>query len=286
MENNSFEHDLVSLKRQSLIFSVAGVILFVGGAFLGFRINPVAGVVCIGLGICLIVYAGSIGKKLRNLTSPVIRSVLEEKMEVDSFEPNQHFDRKLVKNTKLFTGWSSISGSDLVTGKYRGIPVRFCDLKLTHEESSGNDSTVTVTDFSGTFIEVTAHRSIGSEVRIKEQGKGLFGRSKVIETENEAFNRQFTVTGDSQQDAFYILTPQFMETIINADKYANAKTQMLFTGNQIYIGLYNSKDLFETGKEKTMEGLRDSCRRDLVYVTDFLDLLFGNTALFDPGRMK
>ena len=72
----------------------------------------------------------------------------------------------------------------------------------------------------------------------------------------------------------------FMETIVKADAYADAKTQILFRENKIYIGLYNSKDLFEGRGEKTQEGYRSSCQKDLQYITDFLDIMRLNTALF------
>ena len=77
-----------------------------------------------------------------------------------------------------------------------------------------------------------------------------------------------------------------METLIRADKYANARTQMLFRDNKIYIGLYNSKDLFEMKGQKTMDGMRASLESDLRYITDYMDILLENTALFDPGRMN
>ena len=285
MDNNqNFEQDLSSKKRLSIICMIAGVVLLFGGFALFSMRGVIPGLVPVAAGIAVLIYGGKISKELTELTVPIRKSVLEEKLELQSYNVSEHFPKDLVRSTKLFTGWSSISGSDLVAGLYRGIPVRFCDLHLTHQESNGK-TTTTVTDFKGTFLEITAHRSISSEVRVKEQGKGLF-RSKVIEMENEAFNKKFTVTGESTQDAFYVLTPQFMETIMKADQYADARTQMLFSGSQIYVGLYNSRDLFEVKSQKTLEGYRAACRSDLAYVTNFLDILFENTALFDRGRMK
>ena len=280
MENNndSFASGLSSLKMRSMIGIVGAVVCGILG-FVLMRFHIALGFLGFAGAVGMIVYSSRISKQLRDFTTPIRRSVLEEKLDLESYDTSGHFPKDLVKSTKLFTGWSSISGSDLVAGRYQGIPIRFCDLKLTHEESDGNDHTRTVTDFSGTFLELTCDRTIEGEVRVKEQHKGIFTR-KVVETENEAFNKQFTVTADNPQEVFYILTPQFMETIVKADAYADAKTQILFRENKIYIGLYNSKDLFEGRGEKTQEGYRSSCQKDLQYITDFLDIMRLNTALF------
>ncbi len=278
MTPEQFGGDLSGLRRKSTICFVAAVVALIVTIIL-VRINFIPAIIT-GAAAAGMFFAGSrFGKQAKEMTIPLRREVLESRMELDSYEPDSHFPRDLVKSTKLFSGWSSIHGSDLVTGRYRGVPLRFCDLKLTHEESDGDNSTRTVTDFSGTFLEIRCDRSISGAVRIKEKRKGLF-EGKVVETENEAFNKQFTVTADNPQEAFYVLTPQFMETIVKADAYANAKTQMLFKDNLIYVGLYNSKDLFEGKGKKTMEDYRLSCEQDLAYVTNFLDMLFVNSALF------
>ena len=285
MEERDFAGAIRSKKRNIVLCAILGVVLLFAGVIMIPLEKVPLGIAGIAVGIGLFIYSAKLSKDLKKFAAPLVQSVLEEKLEVESYEPTKYFDRKLVKDTKLFTGWSSITGSDLVTAKYRGISLSFCDLDLTHEESSGKDSTTTITDFEGVFMEVTTHRSVGSPVWVKEQGKGLFN-SKVIEMESETFNKKFTVTGDSTQDAFYVLTPHFMETLIRADKYANARTQMLFRDNKIYIGLYNSKDLCEMKGQKTMDGMRASLESDLRYITDYMDILLENTALFDPGRMN
>ena len=285
MNLNNFESDLAAKKRLNIIFAVIGAVGLIGG-IPAFTLQPVLGVLIVAAGIAGIVLSVKTAKAIKNLTVPIRRSVLEEYLQLQSYEPDRHFEKDMVKQTKLFSGWSSISGSDLVEGKYRNVPLRFCDLKLTHQESSGKH-TRTVTDFSGTFLEIGCDRSLQGELRIREKTWGsftLFGRSRIVEMENEAFNKQFEVMADSAQEAFYVLTPHFMETLVHADAYADSRTQILFRGNQIIVGLYNSKDLFEGKGEKTMEGYRQSCIRDLAYVTDFLDILFENTALFDHER--
>lgn len=71
-----------------------------------------------------------------------------------------------------------------------------------------------------------------------------------VETENAQFNQQFKVDTSDPQLAFYILTPQFMEHIVQADMIVNGYTNIEFNQGIVTLALNNGTDAFELGKYK------------------------------------
>lgn len=303
---NDVMKQLKSLKLKSVAMKVAGVVAFIV-IFIGFTVlfdkpkstlvyssaSSNSGSIATVIGFVL---GGAVGYLLfrmskkytdqaKYLTGNIGQTVLQEVLKDLKYDPQRYFPSQEVHQTNLYPGFEHATGSDYVRGLYRNVPLRFSDLHLTHTETDSDGHTSTVTDFKGTFIAITCDKKINGEVTLKE-GKGfpLF-KGKRIETENEAFNKQFIITGSSQQDAFYILTPQFMETIVNADQYANAKTRMYFSGNTIYVGLQNNRNLFEAKGAGTMYAVTSSMRSDLKYVTRFVDIILTNPSLFDQTKI-
>lgn len=62
----------------------------------------------------------------------------------------------------------------------------------------------------------------------------------IVETENPAFNNEFTTYCEKASDAFYILTPQIMEQMIEAQKIYK-RLVFNFDGNDLYIIIYHDK---------------------------------------------
>ena len=62
----------------------------------------------------------------------------------------------------------------------------------------------------------------------------------IVETENPAFNNEFTTYCEKASDAFYILTPQIMEQMIEAQKIYK-RLVFNFDGDNLYIIIYHDK---------------------------------------------
>ena len=75
------------------------------------------------------------------------------------------------------------------------------------------------TVFEGSWIIIEHNRTLPSPVWIRED-KSVHKELK-IETENIAFNNQFTAESEDGHTAFLILTPNFMESLITFNKKSN-----------------------------------------------------------------
>ena len=194
-------------------------------------------------------------------------------------------------------GWDTASGSDLVTAKYKGHTVNFSDIELCEkvesEDDHGNTKTQYALRFKGQWLVCELGREVPAKLRLRENiertgklSRKLFGgriESKDdVKTENEAFNKRFQILTEDPHSAFYILTPHFMEFIMNADDAADTRTYLSFLENRVHILAYNRKDSFELkkGDGANLEQIRQRMRGDLNYITSILDELLRNEYLF------
>ena len=95
---------------------------------------------------------------------------------------------------------------------------------------------------------------------------------------------KFHIETSNPVSAFIILTPHFMEIIVDADRQAQGKTYMCFNEKQVHIALDNGRDLFEVVERKEVvqdiSALRERHLSEIKYLTDIMDLILGNEKLF------
>ena len=216
----------------------------------------------------------------------VVREILAERIAIEQYNPNQYFNRDFLEHCSILPNYDRSSGSDYISGTYRGVPITYCDLHLEVEQEStdsdGNTTTSYYTVFRGPVINLALRQPLNGYVRIHERRnprkeKGFFSGiingaadlfnidRNTVETENAQFNQQFKVDTSDPQLAFYILTPQFMEHIVQADMIVNGYTNIEFNQGIVTLALNNGTDAFELGKYKKNEHFLDEARQRFRY---------------------
>jgi hypothetical protein len=215
----------------------------------------------------------------------IVRGVLSETFELTNYSPGCHIAAEAIEDTKLIPSWNRLNGSDLIEGKYRGVRFSFSDLLLRHESGSGKNRKAK-TRFKGQWLIIELAKEIPHAVLLREDS----GKEKSdIETENIEFNRKFQIKTEDPHTAFYLLTPHFMEYILQTKKRANAKMHMNFGGNRVHIALHSGRDLFEPCSKKlhdmkNIEMLRNQMQWDAKYITNIIDELLLNEGLFNAEK--
>ena len=233
-----------------------------------------------------------------------IRKMLANMFELESYEPDGYFSPEQIRETRLKSYDKSrgtdlvSSGSDLVKGKYKGVPFAFCDLLLTEGlRGPGSDDDNTITRLKGQWIEFKLNRQIDSTLYVMERKYSKkkeylnrpdeFGVIQEAFTDNDLFNKNFQIFTNDPQTMFYILTPHFMEYILTADKAADSLSDFCFTGDRVRIALANERDLFDLdimgkdiAKSKDLDWVSDKFKSDLRFITDIFDALLKNEYLF------
>lgn len=256
--------------------------------------NTMLGICIILVGVVAIVLSAKYLERLNDqqdqmkdlVGQSVVREILAERIAVEQYIPNQYFNKDFLEHCGVLPNYDRCGGSDFISGTYRGVPITYCDLHLEVEQEStdsdGNTTTSYYTVFRGPVINLAMRQPLNGYVRIRERKnprkeKGFFSGiingaadlfnidRNTIETENAQFNQQFKVDTSDPQLAFYILTPQFMEHIVQADMIVNGYTNIEFNQGIVTLALNNGTDAFELGKYKKNDHFLDEARQRFRY---------------------
>ena len=206
-----------------------------------------------------------------------VTCVLGEVFELELHSPNGCVAGSQINETGLIGGWKKCAGSDLVKGKYKGVPIEFSDITLKDGEK---------TAFKGQWIEIGLKKPLESVVYLAERtgvAGGSGGTMQEIQTNNSTFNKKYQIFTDNPQAVPGILTQRFMENIIAADKAADSDTLFCFKGDRVRIAMKNKRDLFFIGKLKKVKNanwLKSRIMTDIRCITAVLDELLQNEYLF------
>ena len=231
------------------------------------------------------------GKQLKLLASDnVTRIVLAEVFELAAYDPVGLLPKGEVAGAGLVESWNTMSGSDLIKGRYKGADFSFSDIRLTYINETNQDAKV-IERFEGQWLIVGLSTELPSPLwLIARKGLGKLAKSDV-ETGNAAFDKAFKVKTQDPQVARYVLTPQFMDSLLRMGQKADAGVHVGFTGRQCNIALYSKRDLFEmkgvrlSGKNG-IEQLHGKIRQDAKCITDILDELLVHGHLFGGGGSR
>lgn len=312
---HSYQSKIKGFKVVWALCIVVSVLAVISAGVFGGLINHSSGSVKLllaGVGACFLVVfimvrlMSKTEKQMKTFIGEnITKHILAQFIRLTGYEPLKYMPENEMRESGALPSYNQISGSDYVKGTYKGKEVEFCDLKLEYEESDtdsdGNTTTSCVTVFQGHLLKIRLGRHLDGGVRVlerrvKRKKKGSSGVmnsfwSKMgltpyqdVEMEDEEFNRAFGVKAQNPHTAFYILTPQFMQSIIRMDRIANAHTNICFVGDYAYISLNNGRDSFEIKNTfKNVESLaaaRNRMYQDMQYITAVMDEILKNQYLF------
>lgn len=159
-----------------------------------------------------------------------------------------------VKSYRLVDTYSTFESDDYIEGRYQNCFFRRSDIHIQEIVQSGKSRT-RVTRFKGQWLIMDFDKQFSKYTVIKEKqmlanGKpgGFFnsidGASK-IEFEDEKFNKQFVVYTTDGHEAFYLLTPHFMEKIIQLEYKHQGRVYVGFINSQLHVAIDSRENLFE-----------------------------------------
>lgn len=99
-------------------------------------------------------------------------------------------------------------------------------------------------------------------------------RSGTIQTENDAFNKHFNLTGGDTQEALRILNLNRVERLLQLAESSFGKFAVnLNVDGKLYIAVHSGRGFFDAGKGREMpEQLRQRFTRELKWFTDMVDV--------------
>jgi hypothetical protein len=152
-------------------------------------------------------------------------------------------------------------GDDLVAGKIKATAIKFSEVhhqqrQVTYD-SKGNRRESWVTIFRGIFFIADFNKNFNGRTFILPDAGNSFlglaklfekwsmGRGELVALENPDFEKSFTVYGNDQVEARYILSTSLMARLVLFRQKMNTRVYLSFVNSKVFVAVANNKELFE-----------------------------------------
>ena len=273
------EAQIQALRSKELMFKIltyacgAGMILmFMTGMI------PIAIIMLVASLACGYQLSSATSTLKKTLSDNIIGSVMKEALG-DDVEYNPW--GKINPGSMVFPfSYNTADGSDHIKAVYNGLNIELGDIELIDEQEytdeDGHTETSRISQFKGQWLTCDFGQELAGEVYISEWGKKDRKRMKSnVTMDNEQFSNRFCVRANNPQEAYYILTPNMMEYIINmANKSGGTVYLSFLRDGKMHVAVKSGRDFFELGKSNAnVEELRQKFLNELRWFTDIVDTL-------------
>lgn len=270
-----------------------------GGAFLaGFIVAlPIAGsinsnlmVLAIVVWVAVMIFIGVKAydkyKILKQfMKENVVQRILEKHFNQVQYRPEEGFEQEFIRNTEMIQMGNIYSSNDYLSGEYNGVTFSQSDVTIKDRRRSGKH-TYTVTLFQGRWLVYQFNKKFDGYLQLRDTEKSIFGKNKKpysffsvlpemnhLTFENDQFNEAFTAYSSNPHEAYYLITPHFMEKILKLDKKIDCQVIFGFINNELHVACYNGENAFEVATEEVNQQTIKKVEDDLQLIKDIIDYL-------------
>jgi hypothetical protein len=231
------------------------------------------------------IYMGQNSRKIKLISSKFKGKFVEEELKKvfpDSiYKQYDGFTEKEVVESGLLFNRDRFYSEDMISGNFESVNFRCSDVKQQEVRKTKN-STRVVTVFQGRFYEFDFHKPFKHDLLLLQpMNFRPFSDFHKVNTENINFNSELKVYARNELEAFYILTPDFMEKVRELDDKYLDKISFAFKNNKLYIAVDTRKDYFDfKAFKKVDESLISSYKEEFEDIKAFIFTLNLNSTLF------
>lgn len=217
----------------------------------------------------------------------LLQSILAENLEGYNdlrYFPEEGISKDTVESTGMMQMGDSYSSGDLIEGSYKGVHFAQSDVCIQNTIHI-NKTTYTETYLRGRWMIFDFNKRFRADLQVCEKDfryarsfGGTFSNDEKlhsIETESVAFNRAFTVAAENDSEAFYILTPHFMEKLLEVKAKISGDLLFCFIDTQLHVAINDEYDSFEPNMAVPVDAdrIRRSVWEDLEPITELINIL-------------
>ncbi|MEE3343028.1 MAG: DUF3137 domain-containing protein [Bacilli bacterium] len=208
-----------------------------------------------------------------------------------TYEYDKGLEESVIGNSELIGLGDRYSSNDYIKAKYKDINFEQADIHIEEEveveDRDGKKRTEWRTLFLGRWMIFDFNKKFKYNIHVYQGNFNIWWdkKYKKVTLEDEDFNKNFTVVAENEHDAFYILTPHFMEKIKEVVKNLNGDVSFGFVDNKLHVAINNYEDSFEHNIYKRIneEEIYNKIMKDIVIITKFVDELDLDNDLFKDG---
>lgn len=186
-----------------------------------------------------------------------------------------------VKNLKRFSILPAFNRADktsFVHGTYKTIEIEMLNTKLTMVEGSEDRSGIA--SFSGLLILLTLKKTFfGRTIVTRDKVMApvrILGGMQCVRLESPEFNQTFNVYSEDQIEARTLLTPSFMQRLLELQKLINSRVNYSFYSGKLMIPVDRKHNYFDLQSIHNTVDIRQNfkaIRDDLQVIFEIVDIL-------------
>lgn len=274
MDKNIFKQLNKEKSKFITLFSVG--IFFLIISFLIFSFIPVAGIALFAFGVVpTIIAVAGLQAKATKLKTIIVNSIMSDHITNGIYRASPGVSSNIVYRSKVLSRASRFTSEDYIEGRINGVKFISSDVLLEDEDTSDGNHTSYTTVFEGQFYQFDFYKDFLGQIIITEDKMStLFSSLKKIKLESIKFNKVFNVYTNNDHSAFYVLTPHFMERLLDLEKKYPGNISMSFIDDKFSIAIYNNADTFKIPVfRKFNEKLIDEFKKDLQLIKNIIESL-------------
>lgn len=231
------------------------------------------------------IYAGLNGKKIKGISNAFkdnfVKEVLKEEFPEARYDYASGFTEEQVVDSLLLRKRDRFSSEDLIEGFYEGVQFKSSDVTQKEVRGSGKNRKV-VTVFKGRFYAFEFNKPFKDNLLLTQPyNYKPFTTYEKVKTESIHFNSEMKIYAENPHEAFYILTPDFMEKLMYFDKKYMDKISFSFKDNHLFVAIDTRKDYFDIKPFKKIDKtILDEYRLELLDIKDLIYTLNLNQKMF------
>ncbi|MBO7514574.1 MAG: DUF3137 domain-containing protein [Lachnospiraceae bacterium] len=200
------------------------------------------------IGLAIILYGTHRIQKLRQEMKELykeafVREPLMNNFENVTYEPQWGFPAETVESFQLCQMGNQLYSEDYIRASYAGVDFEIAEVRVYDVYSTDDRDEHSTTYFEGRMMvfhlpdKAVYPMSIFSRKYKHRAISRREAKQTKVEFESSRFNKAFDVYAQNEHDAFYLITPQFMERLeILADKYADG-IALHMIGNSVALAI-------------------------------------------------
>lgn len=191
------------------------------------------------------------------------------------------FTEQEVIASQLLRHQDRFQSEDMIIGKFDNVDFKCSDVHQIDIVKTKN-GTRRRTVFQGRFYEFDFFKNFKYNLILAQPYTFRpFSTYHKVKMESIHFNSEMKVYAEDEHEAFYILTPHFMEKLLVLDRKYRDKISFSFLNNKLYIAIDSRKDYFDVLPFKPLdESLIREYLDEFYDIKEFITLLTLNSRLF------
>ncbi|MDY2804799.1 MAG: DUF3137 domain-containing protein [Bacilli bacterium] len=241
--------------------------------------------------IKVIINGKSISKFNKEYKNIFVLSALTNNFENLTYDFEDGFSEQKIRETGMFNTCDRFTSNDYVSGNYKNIKFEQSDIHIQEEhektDADGNTSTYWETIFEGRLMIFDFNKNFMANMLVISNSFPMNallinGKLSKIKMEDTEFNKSFKVYSDLEHDAFYVLTPHFMEKMKKIYNELKCGIMFGFLDNKLYVAVDNREDSFEYNVFEPIDEkeINNNITKDIKLITDFVNELNLDNDLF------